>query len=171
MNEIESSFYKDFYKHFENQTVISNDNFDCTLITRKYDDPKIYDGLCIYSELTIKWYKDVELLKGQVMLMPQMKIDKYFIDFYLCGYLSDYGPAYGIGLEVDGHEWHEKTKEQVSKDKKRERKILMEGIPLLRYTGSEVYKDVKSCILESITCYLNFVFNDYYSKVLRDRKY
>lgn len=55
-----------------------------------------------------------------------------------------------LGIEIDGHIWHEKTKEQAQHDKKRERFLISKGWKILRFTGSEVYKDPAKCLDETI---------------------
>lgn len=55
-----------------------------------------------------------------------------------------------LGIEIDGHIWHEKTKEQVMRDKKRERKLIANGWKLLRFSGTEVFKDPTKCVEEAI---------------------
>lgn len=46
-------------------------------------------------------------------------------------------------VECDGHEFHEKTKEQAAKDKWRDRQFAELGYRVLRFSGSEIYKDPK----------------------------
>lgn len=55
-----------------------------------------------------------------------------------------------IGIEIDGHIWHEKTKKQVQYHKERERFLISKGWKLIRFTGSEVYKDPSKCVTETI---------------------
>lgn len=43
-----------------------------------------------------------------------------------------------IALEIDGHDFHEKTKEQARRDKERDRFLTMRDMKLLRYTGREI---------------------------------
>lgn len=50
-------------------------------------------------------------------------------------------PTTKIAIELDGFNWHFLNKDQVERDKKRERLIILEDYTLLRYTGSEVHKD------------------------------
>jgi hypothetical protein len=45
-------------------------------------------------------------------------------------------------VECDGHDFHEKTKEQARRDKERDRNLQSLGYPVYRYTGSEIYADV-----------------------------
>ena len=47
-----------------------------------------------------------------------------------------------IIVELDGHEFHERTKAQAAHDKRRDRRFVAAGWKVLRYTGSEVYGDV-----------------------------
>jgi hypothetical protein len=44
-------------------------------------------------------------------------------------------------LEFDGHDFHEKTKEQARRDKQRDRSLTLAGWKVLRFTGSETYRD------------------------------
>lgn len=53
-------------------------------------------------------------------------------------------------VECDGHEYHERTKEQARKDKSRDRKLQSIGYPVYRYTGSEIYGDPFSCASEVV---------------------
>jgi very-short-patch-repair endonuclease len=53
-----------------------------------------------------------------------------------------------VVVELDGHDFHERTKEQAAHDKKRDRWMQTEGIRVLRFTGSEVYNDPFGCVLQ-----------------------
>ena len=55
-----------------------------------------------------------------------------------------------VFVELDGHDFHEKTKEQVERDKKRERAIVKTGIPVLRFSGREVWRDPDPCVKEAL---------------------
>lgn len=43
-------------------------------------------------------------------------------------------------IECDGHDFHERTKEQAEHDRRRDREMLSSGIPVLRVTGAEVWR-------------------------------
>lgn len=118
----------------------------------------------------IEWYARhyVSLYRDNLKfyLEPQFKdksTGKYTIDFRvdLLGYLmnTDCGLRFSdeakftidqprLGIEVDGHIWHEKTKEQVQNDKERERFLISNEWKLLRFTGSEVFRDPTKCLEE-----------------------
>lgn len=49
-------------------------------------------------------------------------------------------------IECDGHDFHEKTKEQAQKDKSRDRFLAKNGYVVMRFTGSEIYKNPRRCI-------------------------
>lgn len=46
-----------------------------------------------------------------------------------------------LAIELDGHDFHERTKEQARRDKARDRALTKRGWVVIRYTGSEVYGD------------------------------
>lgn len=74
-----------------------------------------------------------------VRLAPQYHFENYRIDWAV---------FQGIGcvfVECDGHEFHERTKEQAAHDRQKDRAIQTAGIPILRFTGSEIYRDAVAC--------------------------
>jgi very-short-patch-repair endonuclease len=48
-------------------------------------------------------------------------------------------------VECDGHDFHERTKEQAARDKKRDRDLLSRGVTTIRFTGPEIYKNAEGC--------------------------
>lgn len=58
---------------------------------------------------------------------------------------ADYPGPIHIAIECDGHNFHERTKEQATRDKRRDRELTTEGWRVLRFTGSEIWNDPKSC--------------------------
>jgi very-short-patch-repair endonuclease len=48
-------------------------------------------------------------------------------------------------VECDGHEFHERTKEQAAADKSRDRVLVMQGYDVFRFTGSELWNDAWGC--------------------------
>lgn len=85
----------------------------------------------------------------------QEKIDKYRVDFLLI--VSKNNNEYKkFVIELDGHDFHEKTKEQAKKDKEKDRFLISEGYTVVRFTGSEIYNN---CI-EKVNEFLNIVFKE-----------
>ncbi len=73
----------------------------------------------------------------------QAPVADYRVDLMLwfaCGKVRG-----GVAIECDGHDFHEKTKEQAARDKKRDREILAAGYPVMRFTGSEIFRDAVAC--------------------------
>lgn len=55
-----------------------------------------------------------------------------------------------ILVECDGHEFHEKTKEQAARDKSRDRDLQAAGFPVYRFTGSEIWRDPVACATQLV---------------------
>ena len=44
-------------------------------------------------------------------------------------------------VECDGHDFHERTKEQAARDRERDRAAQLAGMEIFRFTGSELWRD------------------------------
>lgn len=51
-------------------------------------------------------------------------------------------------VECDGHDFHERTKEQAARDRSRDRRAVHEGVDCFRFTGSEIWRDPWGCAEE-----------------------
>ena len=85
-------------------------------------------------------------------LKPQEKIiadgNTYYADFLINAESSEYfecGESYKLIIECDGHEFHEKTKEQVEKRNKRDLDLKNEGYDILHFSGSQIYRNPNEC--------------------------
>jgi very-short-patch-repair endonuclease len=87
---------------------------------------------------------------GTITVVPQLTIKikgkEFRPDFTVT--VSAAGKELKAIIEVDGHEFHEKTKEQARKDRARERMFVKHGYTVLRFTGQEVYEDPFRCAEE-----------------------
>jgi very-short-patch-repair endonuclease len=128
-----------------------------------------YDGSLRIEENDIAWIInsvteldafDDHSIQIIVHVLPQFSIFRYRTDF-LCvaSYFDverhDSSKALKTELlvvECDGHDFHEKTKFQAKRDKKRDRDLLAAGLPVMRFTGSEIWNDAYGCC-EKITGY------------------
>lgn len=54
-----------------------------------------------------------------------------------------------IVVELDGHDFHERTPEQAQSDKSRDRELQALGWQVLRFTGREVLRDPRQCVQET----------------------
>ncbi|MFD1126611.1 endonuclease domain-containing protein [Paenibacillus provencensis] len=82
-----------------------------------------------------------EIGRRNYSIKIQEKIGIYTVDFLLI-YCPISNPSIEkkIIIECDGHDYHERTKEQAAHDKKRDRYFAKKGYTVLRYTGSEIVK-------------------------------
>jgi very-short-patch-repair endonuclease len=100
---------------------------------------------------------DASDLESMSLPVDQDQLDVIVIQ-YPCGdYRADFamkrtvrrgdlllrGP--NVLVECDGHDFHEKTKEQAARDKERDRYLQECGFYVLRFTGSELYRDPPGC--------------------------
>lgn len=78
---------------------------------------------------------------------------KYRVDFLIPVAYKNQGNKCFV-IECDGHEFHQKTKEQVEKDNTRTRDLQKAGYEIIRFSGTEIWhrpykcaKDVLNIIL------------------------
>lgn len=78
----------------------------------------------------------------------QKKIGSYRADFLLTLTVSDYDDdclpieaAHAAVIECDGHDFRDRTKQQASRDRARDRFMQMQNIAVLRFTGSDIWND------------------------------
>lgn len=90
---------------------------------------------------------------------PQVTIDGHRVDFLFAGDRNQDEPRCLVAVECDGHEFHERTKEQAAKDKARDRDLARRGIVVMRFTGSEVWADAGGCAEQVIS----FIENEWHA--------
>ncbi len=134
MNEIETIFYNTFIEYVKNKNVCLNNN----IYNVKQDD-------C--EEKTFSFsMRDYE--RSFIIDFEEHPQDECF-----SGYIPDFaifmkGLYQGFAIEIDGHEWHEKTKEQAQRDKRKDRAYIKKGFIPIHFTGSEVFHNSEDCIRE-----------------------
>ncbi len=78
------------------------------------------------------------------VIYVQPHIDKrYRVDFAIIGERR-------VVVELDGHDFHERTKEQAKNDKSRDRVLSASGWTVLRFTGSEIFSNASRCATEAL---------------------
>lgn len=80
----------------------------------------------------------------QIGIIPQAQWQNYRIDIAVLTPGAN-GGRLKVAIECDGHDFHEKTKEQASRDKSRDRDLTLGGWVPMHFTGSEIYKDAAKC--------------------------
>lgn len=73
-----------------------------------------------------------------------VKVESYRIDIIV---KSTYGL---VAIECDGHDWHDRTKQQAAYDRARDRWMLQNGIATIRFTGSEIHHSADKCASEAM---------------------
>lgn len=84
-----------------------------------------------------------------VFVYQQEVIETYRVDLLVVYRVSE-SERIRIIVECDGHEFHEKTKQQAAKDKARDRELTKLGYKVLRYTGSELCECPTTPVLDII---------------------
>ena len=80
--------------------------------------------------------EDVWSMYGSVRLLTY-RIDLLMVTF-----------GHELAIECDGHEFHDRTKQQASADRARDRELLGLGIPTVRFTGSDIFHRADECAAE-----------------------
>lgn len=83
-------------------------------------------------------------------VFPQFSVGRYRADFFVYYHGAGEDCESGGIIECDGHDFHEKTKEQVRRDKERDRNLQGVGLTVLRYAGSEIVADPVACALSAL---------------------
>lgn len=90
----------------------------------------------------------VDLNDDCLRLVPQ--IDVYYgVVSWRADFVFDVCADSGIWrrliVECDGHEFHERTKKQAARDRSRDRAVQAAGQRIMRFTGSELWRDPMGC--------------------------
>ena len=123
-------------------------------------------------------FGDFEDTPDLLVIEPQAKLGEYRVDFLLSyqegipdhdnpSKLKDGTLIPGVKevtvhliVECDGHDYHDRTKEQASKDRERDRELKKLGYEVFRYTGSDIWKNPMLCASEAIQVLIERVWNN-----------
>lgn len=78
----------------------------------------------------------------------QVQLTSYRVDFLVASYVGEGRPPVLVAVECDGHEFHEKTREQAARDKRKDRDLARMGVTTMRFAGSEIWGDAGRCAVE-----------------------
>lgn len=87
-------------------------------------------------------------MKAGAFVFQQQKIGSYRADFVVVGVASENAKPVTVVVECDGHDFHERTKQQAQRDRRRDREMTALGYRVFRFTGSEIWADPRSCATE-----------------------
>lgn len=82
--------------------------------------------------------------RGPWHLVGQHEASGYRLDFAA---ITD---SHLVAIECDGHDYHERTKEQARHDRSRDRALQAAGWSVLRFTGSEIHENADACASEVV---------------------
>lgn len=86
---------------------------------------------------------------GEVtIILTQVPVGKYRADFVIASVVAD-GEAYRVSVvavECDGKAFHDAHSTQVDRDRARDRVFQEYGLPVIRFTGSELYRNFAGCV-------------------------
>ena len=117
-----------------------------------FGDTLFFNGLINCRSGDIERIKSIEASKRSIIIESQAQLDGWRVDFLITAYaVWNIDPDGGVKgwqqliVECDGHDFHERTKEQAAKDRERDRRFQLTGIDVFRFTGSELWKDPLGC--------------------------
>ncbi len=84
----------------------------------------------------------------EITVKPQASVGSYHADFLL--QWRQWGVEASVAVELDGHEFHEKTKEQAARDRRRDRYFTVHGLSPMRFAGSEIHRNATDCAIEAV---------------------
>ena len=97
-------------------------------------------------------HENVSVKFVSVRIEPQAQLGEHRVDFCLTldGSIRSKDGRIRSGsrqmvIECDGHDFHERTKEQARRDRERDRLLQSFGFVVYRYTGQEIWQDVFAC--------------------------
>ena len=109
-----------------------------------------FDQFC-YDALGNLIMAKTKLYAEDVYIIPQNEIGNYRVDF-----LFVINEKKSFIVECDGHDFHEKTKEQVANDKSRDREFIKNNYVVVRFSGSEIYNKPSKCVGELEEMFINY---------------
>lgn len=95
----------------------------------------------------------ISIMFGDCSLWER-KVGNYEPDFII-SVLDEYSMQFVV--EIDGFDYHDKTKEQAAKDKQRDRHFLRYGFIPIRFAGTEVYRNATDCVRETMQIIMEIV--------------
>lgn len=135
----ELNFLKDYYSIMLNDSIVNCESPVEQLLSLHLKDLK-------YGFNHWNPFIDIsDFIPNQEIICKNGK--KYRLDFYFIVNYKNQGVKY-FGIECDGYEFHQKTKEQAKNDYERQRDLQKEGIEIIRFTGSEIWEDPRMCVIE-----------------------
>ena len=125
----ESPIEKDFVESIYREFAIGRVSID--KLQKQCNIPREKEHFWLLQQMEVQYQADEHI-------HPELK---YRIDVAF--------PRFKLAVELDGHDFHS-TKEARSRDTKRDRALIKHGWQVIRFTGSDIFRDIDSCVEECI---------------------
>lgn len=112
------------------------------------------------ADLTVMEERAKALRGTKGVLAPQVRVGPYRVDFLIALGRWYYRDVVLVAIECDGHDFHERTKAQAAKDKARDRDLAARGLTVLRFTGSEIWRDAGASAAYDVIQFVRGKTND-----------
>lgn len=132
--------------------------------------PHLLDAVnyLITDHVSVPKFENIRLLIQSDIPINNDK--KYRLDFHIICDFED--KQHQFAIECDGHDFHEKTKEQAKRDKQRDRNLQQLGFTVIRFTGSEIWANPSKCANEVTEIIMKVVgFEDYWDRLVQEDLY
>lgn len=83
-------------------------------------------------------------------VIPQCEIGPYRADFAVL--VTGPNGEIKIAIECDGFVYHDMTIEQATHDKQRERRLVIAGFSVIRFSATEIMENADACVGEVLRC-------------------
>lgn len=107
--------------------------------------------------------------EGVITVLPQAHVAEHYRADFLVSY-HFFGSDYRIVVECDGHDFHERTKEQAKRDKRRDRDLQKLGYEVFRFTGSELRGNPRAAAYDVLDAIMTFQTDCFIRAIEHTRK-
>lgn len=110
------------------------------------DRPYTFDSPieeAMYKTLA-KYIYEIEMIADNVQIYPQFEIGNYRADFVILANKKD--KTVQVVVECDGYDYHDRSPEQATYDRRRDRFMVIAGYVVLRFSGQEINENVEACV-------------------------
>jgi very-short-patch-repair endonuclease len=109
-----------------------------------------YKALYLACRVDVSYFELTRIVtdsNSDLCIEPQKIVLDWPVD-YVFTVKSECGIVSHLSVECDGHDFHERTKEQAARDRSRDRRLQEVGHTVFRFTGAELYRDAFGCAVQ-----------------------
>lgn len=108
-------------------------------------DSPIETIFCMCFEM-VSFHTEAGMCSNKQVEITTENGKKYRVDFII----QDFNTANSVIVECDGHDFHEKTKQQVARNNDRDLDLKMSGYDVIHFSGSQIYNEPFKCVAKVI---------------------